>query len=422
MRTTEIENEEVNDEKIVASEGFDNKEKTTSQGMKQTREKLKKLLPCLIFLAVTVVILVLFLALRTNCKICEFVTKNIAGKINAFMSDIASKLPFSAFEFFIVFSICVVGLILVAIIVLAVKRKGMVILKIITSVVGIVFLFGSYYVLVAGFAYNRAEIEQFCPDYNMGYWEYYEMAKWYQKDYIALGENIEREENGLSVCPYTLDELNEKLKAEVQRLGDYFNVDACFSVKPMKLFSEYMSDTRIAGVTFLPTGDCGVNCIMPSVEFTSTAMHEMMHSVGVMRENEANFMACYLLISSEDDYLRYCGYIEFYGYLYQGLAINATSEELYSVGVSQAIYKESSVIREFWNSRKPLMDKIGDFFNDLYLKLSGQKQGTDSYHEPTKPGNDKYEEGDRVFYDVAYNNFQQAFMRNYLDKVKTTEE
>lgn len=379
-------------------------------------ENLKKLMPCLIFLGVSVMILVVFLALRTNVSICEFMTQKVMKGINSFVGKIASKIPFSTFEFFIVFSLCVLFCLIVTMIILAIKKKGIISLKILCCVVGICFLFGSYYVLVAGFAYNRKPIAQFCPDYKMDYWEYYDMVKWYKADYDALSEKMQRDENGLSICPYTNEELNEILKNEVQRLGDYFNTDSCFTVKPMKLFSQYMSDTRISGVTFMPTGDCGVNNLMPSIQYPATAMHEMMHSVGIMRENEANFMACYLLISSENEYLRYSGYIDFYGYAYTAMYINATAEELNSVGVSQVAYNEVKLINEYWNSQKSITDKIGDFFNDLYLKLSGQKEGTGSYGEPTKPSDSSYEDGDRVFYEVNYNNFQQAFMRNYLDK------
>lgn len=413
----------VEENKISEKETVDSREEVlvqenVEQPKIKVKGKLKKLLPCLIFMGVSIVILVLFLALRTSVTVCEFMTKNVASRINSFVGKISAKLPFSAFEFFVVFSLCLLFVLIVTAIVLAIKHRKIISLKIICCIVGICFLFGSYYVLVAGFAYNRAPIAQFCPEYKMDYFEYYDMVKWYKADFDKLGENIERDESGFSICPYTFDELNELLKNEVQRLDGYFNVESCFSVKPMKLFSQFMSDMRISGITFTPTGDCGVNNLMPSVQFPSTAMHEMMHSVGIMRENEADFMACYLLISSENDYLRYCGYIDFYGYAYQALYINATAEELNSVGLSQAVYKESVLISDYWRSQKSITDKIGDFFNDLYLKLSGQHNGTGSYVEPTTPGDSSYEEGDRVFYDVFYNNFQQAFMRNYLDKVE----
>ena len=400
------------------------KEEVSSETKKEKKEKrrararkrLKQLAPFLVFLGLSIIILVVFLILRTNVAICEYMTKNVMGNINSFVGGIAAKLPFSAFEFFVVFCLCVLFVLILTMIILAVKKKGVISLKILCSIVGIAFLFGSYYVLVAGFAYNRAPIAEFSPDYQPDYWEYYDIAKWYKADYDALGEKMERDQDGFSICTYTNDELNVLLKKEVQRLDGYYNVKGCFSVKPMKLFSGYMSDTRITGITFMPTGDCGVNNLMPSVEYPSTAMHEMMHSVGIMRENEANFMACYLLISSENDYLRYCGYMEFYGYLYNALFINATNEELNAVGVSAKVYKERQLINEYWWSQKSFMDKVGDFFNDLYLKLSGQKEGTGSYGEPTTPGEGFYEEGDRVFREMIYNNFQQAFIRNYLDK------
>lgn len=372
-------------------------------------------IPYLIVLAVAVIFLAVFLFLRSSSEMCEYITNNISVKINAFASSVSDNVSFSVFEVFVILAILLVVAFIISLIVTLVKKKFHIAIRLTCLMVSICCLFGSYYILVAGFAYNREPIGEFYSD-GMEYYDFYDVVKYFKSDYDYVAEKMERDEKGLSICPYTLEELSELLKTECQRLGDDYNVDGVFSVKPMKVFSQFMSDSGITGITFMPTGDCGVNILQPSVGVTFTAMHEMMHSIGIMRENEANAMSCYLLISSDNEYLRYCGYFGYYGYLLRALSLNYEESEYNAVRVSDAVRLETVEYNNYWAKQSSVFDKIGSFFNDLYLKLSGQKDGTGSYTEPTISGGVEKEEGDRVFVSVRYNSFQQAFIRTYLDK------
>ncbi|MBO4539784.1 MAG: DUF3810 family protein, partial [Clostridia bacterium] len=42
---------------------------------------------------------------------------------------------------------------------------------------------------------------------------------------------------------------------------------------------------------------------------------------------------------------------------------------------------ERKLENDFWLSKESFMEEVGDFLNDLYLKMSGSKDGTDSYHD-----------------------------------------
>lgn len=387
----------------------------TENNGRNNRKGLGRDLPYLIGLGVAVIFLAVFLILRTSTTICEYITANVSVKINAFTSSVSSKVSFSVFEVFVVFAIIFVVAFIVSLIVTLVKKRFRIAIRLICLMVSICCLFGSYYILVAGFAYNRDPLEGFYSE-SMEYYDFYDVVKYFKSDYDYLADKMERDDSGLSVCPYTLEELSDILKEECLRLEDKYNVECVFSVKPMKVFSQFMSDTGITGITFVPTGDCGVNILQPSVGITFTAMHEMMHSIGVMRENEANALSCYLLISSDNEYLRYCGYFGYYNYLLRALSLNYEESEYNAVRVNDAVRKETTRYNEYWAEQSSVFDKVGNFFNDLYLKLSGQKDGTGSYHEPTNSGGIEKEEGDRVFVSVQYNSFQQAFIRTYLDK------
>lgn len=384
---------------------------------KRATKKLgKSEIALLIVLAVSILILAIFLCLRTSVDISEYFTKNVTEPITRVLAKIGSAFTNSLFEVFVVVSITLAVIILAILIAFLVKKKFRQSLKLFCLIGSICFLFGSFYMLVAGFAYNRKPVEKFYTE-AVEYSDFYEIVKYFKADYDYLANKMNRDENGMTICPYDYQELNAVLKNEVKRLDEYYNVDSCYDVKPLKIMSEFLANNGISGITFTPSGDCGVNKNQPSVEITYTALHEMMHSIGVMRENEANAVSCYLLISSDNEYLRYCGYFGYYGYLLQALSLNYDKDEYSAVRVSEKVNVELKIVNEYWNSQSSFFDKVGDFFNDIYLKLSGQKEGSGSYREPTSSGGVEKVEGERTFVEVNYNLFQQAFIKTYFDKI-----
>ena len=59
-------------------------------------------------------------------------------------------------------------------------------------------------------------------------------------------------------------------------------------------------------------------------------------------------------------------------------------EKLYSETIKKypmAARIERKLENDFWISKENFMEVVGDFFNDLYLKLSGSKEGVESYHD-----------------------------------------
>lgn len=370
----------------------------------------------LIVLAVSILILAIFLCLRTSVDISEYFTKKVTEPITRVLAKIGSASTNSLFEIFVVVSITLAVIVLAILIAFLVKKKFRQSLKLFCLIGSICFLSGSFYMLVAGFAYNRKPIEKFYTEV-VEYRDFYEIVKYFKADYDYLANKMNRDENGMTICPYDYQELNAVLKNEVNRLDEYYNVDSCYDVKPLKIMSDFLANNGISGITFTPSGDCGVNKNQPPVEITYTALHEMMHSIGVMRENEANAVSCYLLISSDNEYLRYCGYFGYYGYLLQALSLNYDKDEYSAVRVSEKVTVELKTVTEYWNSQSSFFDKVGDFFNDIYLKLSGQKEGSGSYREPTSSGGVEKVEGERTFVEVNYNLFQQAFIKTYFDKI-----
>ena len=132
--------------------------------------------------------------------------------------------------------------------------------------------------------------------------------------------------------------------------------------------------------TFSPSGEANINVLIPVGDLPFTIAHELAHTKGVMREDEANQLAFYVCLNSENPFLRFSAYSRYF-YLMRGMASTAylTNEERENLlSVNPALSKIELFEYKFWQEHD-LLEKIGDFFNNLYIKSSGVSEGTSSY-------------------------------------------
>ena len=184
----------------------------------------------------------------------------------------------------------------------------------------------------------------------------------------------------------------------------------------------------------MPLGEPTVNRSTPASDVAQTMAHEMAHAKGVMREGEANFVAYYLLLSSADDYLRYCGYFStFYSAL---TAVNADSSKKTDYdeirkGMAPEIRNEIIAANKFWSekSKQPgiagflnrVFEKVGDFMNDIFLKSNGAENGSGSYSdkitdgEISDTGQTNPDTGE-IIYAVTYSSVQKMYFAVYEHK------
>ena len=146
--------------------------------------------------------------------------------------------------------------------------------------------------------------------------------------------------------------------------------------------SALMSELYLIGITFTPIGEANVNKQAPATDVIFTTAHEMAHSIGIMREEDANLVATYVLINSDNDILRYAAMTEYYGRLLD--VVKLVDEEKYAEyekTISESpVMKESDAELKFWMS-KGMFNEISEFFNNIYLKFNGQNLGTGSYND-----------------------------------------
>lgn len=335
--------------------------------------------------AVCCALLMLFFVMdgiRTNPNVAEWWTVHIEQGWERFAGTLTSWLPMSIFEIFICVLV-IVGIFLFVRLVanLCFARFKRILTGLLTiCVCGFTVL--DLYMLSMGFGYHRATIPlaQAGEDYSAE--QAVAVAEYFLRDYNRLATSFERDGEGRVVCPYTVRELAELLRREYARLDDDYYFAYTPLVKPV-VNSRVLSALNIIGITFLPTGEANINIDAPPTEVTFTAAHELAHTKGIQREGDANLLAQYVLLSSENDYLRYCGYYNCFGDCMFAALIAGANEQYWDIRdrIAPEISEEHAADFRYWASQPDIIGQIGEFFNNIYLMFNGADNGTGSYDD-----------------------------------------
>lgn len=353
---------------------------------KNSHKKLKML----IVLGVLVALFAILTALSNNQQVCEFFATTVSRVWIAVFGTVFGALPFSAYELFLILAISGGVSFVVFVIIFIVKKRWQNLLSLVLAVAIAVMSFLNIYTLSATFAYNRNPLpEEIYTEYTSEDFTY--------DDAVALATtivqqannayfNTEHDSDGNIVYPYSFREISYMLKEEYKRLdgvgNGYFS-----SYTPMgkRIANSWiMSQLHITGVFFAPFGEANVNSYENNLYLPTTLAHEMAHGKGVMREYQADLVAYYVCLTSENLYLRYGALASMASVALSLLYLYPNSSEIYSElysALNSGITLEKQNYSRFY-SQFTLVDDLGNFFNDIYLKLQKQEEGTNSYVKP----------------------------------------
>lgn len=214
--------------------------------------------------------------------------------------------------------------------------------------------------------------------------ELYDTAKWLLENANKEASSLSYSQSGASVMPYTLSELDGKINAAYKPICEKYTFiqELNTSVKPVAM-SEIWTYTHISGVYTFFTGEANINTNFPEYTLPFTVAHEMAHQRGISREEEANFIAFLVCISSDDPYIRYSGYISVYEYV--ASALYKADSELYfsliSSSMTTSVKSELICFDEFFEKyRTSKASDVVSTVQDAYLQGQGQSEGSRSYN------------------------------------------
>ncbi len=212
--------------------------------------------------------------------------------------------------------------------------------------------------------------------------ELFETAKLLLEKTDALLDEIEFDENGASVMPYDLSELNRKLNEVYKEAGkEYAFLSTLTSrVKPV-LASEPLTYTHLSGIYSYMTGEANINTNFPDGTIPQTMAHEMAHQRGIAKEDEANFVAFLICSASDDPFIRYSGYVETFKYFVNALAAADKDlfQEIYAIA-DDRIVGEILAFNEFFEKYEDnAAASVSEAVNNAYQQIQGVKEGIQSY-------------------------------------------
>lgn len=273
---------------------------------------------------------------------------------------------------------------------------------------------GVLYSGTAGMNYNREPVD--IPQHTAligDVSQYATIGFQFRDDYNACAENLEFNEEGSVVSPYSPEELSKKIVQEYARLdSEYFNLYST-NPKQMYLLGWLYREFGITGLSFAPTGEANVNQLATAGERPFVCAHELAHSKGVMREEDANLTAAYICLTSDDYYLRYSGYMWTFGSLATLVRATNNMEDYHNLYkyMNQNIFRDNRYRSAYWTEHNA-MSNIGNFFNNIYLAIAGNG-GTDSYHDSTSVSTSVTPSGQTTYTINAYSPYQALYMWLY---------
>ena len=347
----------------------------------------KKLISPIFYIALPIYIFISIALERAKIDLAfaDRVNGGISQAVRRFMASLSAPVDFSIFEVLVI----AIPALVILLIFISVKRfksrEGR--LRLISALLAVILLLLSGNTLCLGFGYRTTTLRE-----NLDL-EYVDISEdrlaaaliFTREELNSLSEKINYNEDGISIG-HDLDTASALICDSFENLSNEYPFFDNFEsrVKPVKN-GWAMTMLGISGIYTYYTGESNVNTAFPMAEQTFVAAHELSHQRGIMRENEANFMAYLLTTTSPDIYLNYSGCLSMYQYL--ASALYRTNKDRYfeihkelAVGPRGDLAEISRVKEKYTNT--PLVD-ISSAINDIFLKSNGTA-GVITYGEVVK--------------------------------------
>ncbi len=311
-------------------------------------------------------------------------------------SVISNKIPFSLFE--VLVCLIPLGIFLLAFISVRRFKKGEGRIKYLLNLLGIVLIIYTFYVFTLGIPYHKTDLSDSIglPKVEVSAENLGKTAEVLIKEINTLSEHISYE-NGESKMPYDIDTLSAKISSSYAIISESYGLFPSFSsrAKPIRA-SGAMSSLRLLGIYTFFTGESNINVAYPDFDRPYTTAHEFAHQRGIMRENEANFIAFLVCIESDDDYIKYSGYLRLYEYIRSSLynADKALFKEIDATlcDAARADIKASNAVTLKYGDS--FIGELSNKINDFYLKQNGTS-GVASYGLVTRLAVAYYSDADK---------------------------
>ncbi len=339
-----------------------------SFGKKKKISLFAKISFCLFAMA-----LAIFLVTEISVNAADLVNRTVSAYLRMALAALGDLFPFSLFELLV----ALLPILIILLVILAkrsfVRGRGV---RFVADLLALVLIILSEYLLTLGVGYNTTTIDR-----DMGIERIpvtrenlAEVMVLLRDEVNSLAPLIEYGEGGDSTLDLSFEDISAALCEAHASISEKYGLVPGFSSRAKEIrFGNVMSYFGLLGIYTFFTGESNVNSYYPMYDKVFTAAHELSHQRGVMREDEANFMAYMILSDSEDAYFKYSAALNMYQYI--GSALYRTDKELYysiNSGLDERargdILASNAVYKKYGDT---ILNDISDFLNDLFLKSNG---------------------------------------------------
>ena len=347
------------------------------------KEKLRNIFRpfVVVSLIIFVTVYLIHFATGMSYKFADLINSTLSHWFRRGLAAIGDLFPFSLLEVLIILSPVALAIVIYR----AVKafRTGEGRARFISGIAAIVLLICSGHLLALGVAHNATPLasKMAIKSVEVNEDNLAETLTLLRDEINALADSMPRNEDGVFDPGYSFETISEKVCASYDALAEIYDIVPGFNSRAMGVANGWaMCYLGITGIYSYITGESNVNSYYPAYVTIYTTAHELCHQRGVMRENEANFLAYLITMTSDDPYFRYSGAMNIYNYF--ASALYRTNKERYKEINSElsplalADFRESSRVTNLYDDT--IIEKISERINDLYLKSRGS-DGVVSY-------------------------------------------
>ena len=197
---------------------------------------------------------------------------------------------------------------------------------------------------------------------------------------------LNSDENGNMLLTETLFETFSHADAGFQEVSSAIHTLPAVQAraKPVRL-SHYWSYTGVGGMYFPFTVEANINVDMPDWVIPFTVCHELSHTIGYAKEEEASFLSFLACINNPSADYRYSGYLS--AFLECAAVLQRYDrgmwEEAWSY-VSDDVRADISQNTKYWKQFEGQVQTVSSAVNDTFLKVNSQAKGVLSYNMVTE--------------------------------------
>ncbi len=327
-----------------------------------------------ISLSIFLPVLAVQIVSRRSVAFADAVNSTVSQWLRRAMAGLTSEIPISIFEIVIALIPVFLAVIIIAAVRRSRRRQGRV--RLLSTIAAIALIFWSGNAMALGVAYNTTPlaVKLGIPETDAT-----------EDDLVAAIGYLAHEVNTLAPVVdtdgtlgmdslYSMQEISEKICISYKKIAAEYGYPDTFdsNAKPV-YFSNVMSYFALTGIYTYYTGEANVNVVYPDYNVIFTTAHELSHQRGILRENEANFMAYLVNSASDDPYLRYSAALNMLEYI--ATSLYRTSPERYFEAIEDLcdtaradINASNAVSRRYGDT---LFSDLSRFVNDLFLKSNG---------------------------------------------------